>query len=69
MSAERPRIPRRARAAVARADVPSLRVVARDRPETPPATDHGVIPFGPADERFIDFLVEEAVKAWRAKNW
>ena len=28
-----------------------------------------VLPFGPVDEAFIEFLVEEAVRIWRAKNW
>jgi len=28
-----------------------------------------VLGFDSVDERFIDFLVEEAVKAWRAKNF
>jgi hypothetical protein len=27
-----------------------------------------VVPFNPADERFIDYLIDEAVRAWRAAN-
>ena len=35
-----------------------------------PPTPHGpVLAFNSVDERFIDFLVEEALNEWRAKNF
>ena len=38
--------------------------------EGPPlAADSGMIAFSAVDERFIDYLVEEAVREWRAKNF
>jgi hypothetical protein len=37
--------------------------------DAPLAPDASVIAFGSVDERFIDYLVEEAVRGWRAKNF
>jgi hypothetical protein len=35
----------------------------------PPAPQDPVLAFSSADERFIDFLVKEALNEWRAKNF
>jgi hypothetical protein len=40
------------------------------RASTTPPTEAGrdLLPFGAEDARFIDYLIDEAVRAWVAKN-
>jgi hypothetical protein len=42
---------------------------ASDSTNKPPTPQHPVLAFNSVDERFIDFLVEEALNEWRAKNF
>jgi hypothetical protein len=39
-----------------------------DRSSYPPGAGPKLLPFGPEDERFIDSLIDEAVREWMAKN-
>ncbi|MFZ5893257.1 MAG: hypothetical protein ACOY0T_19515 [Myxococcota bacterium] len=38
------------------------------RPFEAPAGTNAVVPYDRIDEMFIDYLVEEALRSWRAKN-
>jgi hypothetical protein len=40
-----------------------------DTTNKPPPPQYPVLAFSSVDERFIDFLVEEALNEWRAKNF
>jgi len=42
---------------------------ASDATNKPPTPEDPVLAFNSVDERFIDFLVEEALNEWRAKNF
>jgi hypothetical protein len=42
---------------------------ASDSINKPPTPEDPVLAFNSVDERFIDFLVEEALNEWRAKNF
>jgi hypothetical protein len=42
---------------------------ASDVTNKPPTPQDPVLAFNSVDERFIDFLVEEALNEWRAKNF
>lgn len=42
---------------------------ASDATNRPPTAEDPVLAFNSVDERFIDFLVEEALNEWRAKNF